>query len=186
MLRNRLNIEKMFRKRKSIATGVDTRKSYSKYSGRVETSKNSNAASRVHSDKKRVHVIFGDALFEKVLTSTQVLEPYIVAICEIANHLFIKYAQPCLDMVFLENEEESNIDPVLVLSCDIALGIFLILFSRDYILCVAAFEAFRLGESYLETFTIHASHQSETRKEKGRCQSCKCCDVALLKSFNNY
>ena len=84
--------------------------------------------------------------FEKLIQLVECIGPYVSYITQVTHVLYIGYLQPCLDTIFYENMQDSNIDmSIIFCSLDIALGFFLIFFSRDYILCVAAIEAFRLG-----------------------------------------
>ena len=66
------------------------------------------------------------------------------AVASAANAAFARL-QPWLGTILLDGKSESRVDPVTVAAVDVALGLMLLFLSREYILCIAAAEAFRLG-----------------------------------------
>lgn len=71
--------------------------------------------------------------------------PVAIAAANCVSAAFSTYVQPCMGTILLDGNSASKVDPVTIAVLDVFLGLMLLFLSGEYILCIAAAEAFRLG-----------------------------------------
>ena len=82
---------------------------------------------------------------ERIGMFMELLSPAMGAMLNALSSGFETYARPYVDTLLLDGASERALDKRTAAILDMILGIALLLVSREYILCIAAVEAFRLG-----------------------------------------
>lgn len=82
---------------------------------------------------------------ERIEMVLELLGPWMGAMLSSMSVAFETYARPYVDTILLDGASDRALDKRTTALLDLILGITLLLVSREYILCIAAVEAFRLG-----------------------------------------